>query len=142
MWLNYNIMLSYKIWFYGYQGRKVVNKKGHACQESNLGSFLAQRLNYKREGVIPLKLNTIRKFKTPKTFKMDSTIERKGKTKTQTYLNRDIKCFKCLRNRHIVSQHPNKQIMIMKVQGEIEFNSDKSEEDEMYHLRIVVKLSI
>ena len=73
---------------------------------------------------------------------MDSSTEQKGKTKTQTYLNRDIKCFKCLRNRLIASQHPNKQIMIMKVQGEIEFNSDKSEEDEMYHLRIVVMLSI
>ena len=32
--------------------------------------------------------------------------------------------------------------MIMKVQGEIEFKSDKSEEDEMHHLRIVVMLSI
>jgi len=53
--------------------------------------------------------NTIdRKFKTPKTFKMDSATKQKGKTKTQTYLNRDIKCFKCLRNRHIASQYPNK----------------------------------
>jgi hypothetical protein len=48
---------------------------------------------------MPLKLNIInRKFKTRKTFRRDSAIKQKGKTKTQTNLNRDIKCFKCLRN--------------------------------------------
>jgi hypothetical protein len=53
--------------------------------------------------------NTIdRKFKTPKTFKMDSATKQEGNTKTQTYLNHDIKCFKCLRNRHIASQYPHK----------------------------------
>ncbi|RDX88630.1 hypothetical protein CR513_29753, partial [Mucuna pruriens] len=38
--------------------------------------------------------------------------------------NRDIKCFKCLKRGHIASQCPNKRIMIMKDNGELETKDD------------------
>ncbi|KAF7800704.1 Transposon Ty3-I Gag-Pol polyprotein [Senna tora] len=44
----------------------------------------------------------------------------KGTSSTQSQRNRDIKCFRCLGSRHIASQCPNKRIMIMMENGEIE----------------------
>jgi len=37
----------------------------------------------------------------------------KGKAKTQSSRNSDIKCFKCLDSRHITSQCPNKRVMVL-----------------------------
>jgi hypothetical protein len=83
------------------------------------------------------------KVEPPKALRRDSTIKQKGKTKTQTNHNHDIKCFKCLGNGHIALQCPNKRVIVMREHGEIGSKSDKSKEDKMrYHLRIIVMLSI
>ncbi|XP_074555934.1 uncharacterized protein LOC141811777 [Curcuma longa] len=52
----------------------------------------------------------------------------KGKEPIQSSRNRDIKCFKCLGRGHIASQCPNKRIMILKENGDIETESE-SEDD-------------
>jgi hypothetical protein len=61
--------------------------------------------------------------------------EKKYKTKTQTNCNCDIKCFKCLSNKHVTSQCPNKKVMVLREHGKIEYESDKSMEDDMPPLK-------
>ena len=60
----------------------------------------------------------------------------RGKESTPTK-NRDIKCFKCLRVGHIVSQCPKKKIMILKENGEVETDSEGKIKDEMSPLEDV-----
>jgi hypothetical protein len=43
-----------------------------------------------------------------------------GKIETPNSQNRDIKCFKCQDRGHIASQCPNRQVMVMRDNGEIE----------------------
>ena len=52
-----------------------------------------------------------------------------GKFDSSTSRNRDIKCFKCQGRGHIASQCPNKRVMVINAQGEIE--SEDEEEDEV-----------
>ena len=47
----------------------------------------------------------------------------KGKSESQT-CNHDIRCFRCLGVGHIASQSPNKRMMIMQVDGEVETESE------------------
>lgn len=49
--------------------------------------------------------------------------------KTPTRSSRDIKCFKCLGRRHIVSQCPNRNVTILKDNGEIEIDDMPPLED-------------
>ncbi|KAH9686162.1 Endonuclease [Citrus sinensis] len=48
----------------------------------------------------------------------------KGKLDSQHSRNRDIKCFKCLGIGHIASQCPNKRIMILRDDGDVETESE------------------
>ena len=43
-----------------------------------------------------------------------------GKSDSSTSRNRDIKCFKCQGRGHIASQCPNKRVMVLRDDGEIE----------------------
>ena len=68
------------------------------------------------------------KTETSKSKEDDST-KHKGKFETQVNHNRDIKCFKCLGLGHIASQCPNKRVMIMKDNGELETASENDSDD-------------
>ena len=68
------------------------------------------------------------KTETSKSKEDDST-KHKGKFETQGNRNRDIKCFKCLGSGHITSQCPNKRVMIMKDNGEVETTSENDSDD-------------
>ncbi|XP_037492783.1 uncharacterized protein LOC110010386 [Jatropha curcas] len=47
---------------------------------------------------------------------------------------REIKCFKCLGKRHITSPGPNKRVMISKDDGNISFESECSDSNDVPHL--------
>ena len=54
----------------------------------------------------------------------------KGKSEKSQKRNRDIKCFKCLGRGHISSQCPNKRVMILREDGDVETEGE-SDDDEM-----------
>ena len=62
-------------------------------------------------------------------------MDSKDKSETQPTRNHDIKCFRYLKVRHIDSQCPNKRLMILKDHSEIEFESERSKDDEMPPLK-------
>ena len=47
-----------------------------------------------------------------------------GKSYSSTTQNRDIKCFKCQGRGHVMSQCPNKRVMILWDNSEIEFDDE------------------
>jgi hypothetical protein len=67
----------------------------------------------------------------PSKAKKEVPIKSKGKFDTQPLRNHDIKYFRCLEIGDIVSQYPNKKVMILKDHDDIEYESDRFEEDEM-----------
>jgi hypothetical protein len=54
----------------------------------------------------------------------DEGTSNKPKVESQPSRNRDIKCFKCLGSGHIASQCPNRQVMIMRDNGEVMTESE------------------
>lgn len=53
-------------------------------------------------------------------------IDSKGKSYTQSTVNHEVKCFKCLGVGHIASYCPNKRVMILQDYNEIETKSDNT----------------
>ena len=53
-----------------------------------------------------------------------------GKSYSSSTRNRDIKCFKCQGRGHVVSQCPNKRVIVLRDDGEIEFE-DKDDTESM-----------
>jgi len=62
--------------------------------------------------------------KPPNTQK-DAHMDWKGKSESQPTRDRDIKCFKCLGKWHIVSQCPNRRVMLTRDNGEVEYESEE-----------------
>ncbi|KAH9649363.1 Endonuclease [Citrus sinensis] len=56
--------------------------------------------------------------------KIEPFKDHKGKSDSQHSRNRDIKCFKCLGIGHIASQCPNKRVMILRDDGDVETESE------------------
>ncbi|KAL5738445.1 hypothetical protein ACOSP7_031206 [Xanthoceras sorbifolium] len=54
-----------------------------------------------------------------------------GKSDSSTSRNRDIKCFKCQGRGHIASQCPNKRVMVIRDNGEVESEDDEENTDSM-----------
>ena len=66
----------------------------------------------------------------PKQKQETSSHGNQGKSNSSTIRYRDIKCFKCQGRDHIASQCPNKRVMVLRDDGEIE-SEDEDETKSM-----------
>ena len=51
-----------------------------------------------------------------------------GNFEPQPSRNKDVKCFKCLDRGHIASQCPNKRVMILRSNGDVETESESDDD--------------
>ena len=103
-----------------------LKRKGTRSSQ-NMGFSTSWRSNFKKEGGAVSKSTT-----EPPKRRDEVSSANKGKTESQTR-NRDIKCFRCLGVGHIASQCPNKRVMIMRDNGEVE-TDDEAENETMPEL--------
>ena len=98
-------------------------KKGST--RTNLGSSSSWKSKWSKDEKVISKPK-IEPFKDHK----EGGNQSKGKSDSQHSRNRDIKCFKCLGTGHIASQCPNKRVMILRDDGDVETESE-SDDDPM-----------
>jgi ferredoxin len=101
-------------------------RKGHARPTFNSGSSSSWKLNLKREGIVWPRSFVPSRTKLPKA-KVDVPTDAKGKSETQPKRTRDVKCFRCQGHGHYASECPNKRIMMIRDNGDMEFESDTSD---------------
>ncbi|KAL3570877.1 hypothetical protein D5086_028126 [Populus alba] len=63
----------------------------------------------------------------PPKAKVDVPTDAKGKSETQPKRTRDVKCFRCQGHGHYASECPNKRIMMIRDNGDVEYESDSSD---------------
>jgi len=106
-----------------------IKRRGSTCFQTNSTSYSSiWRPNLNKEGAVQPK--PYAKAEPPKA-KKDAHTDGKGKSESQPTRDRDIKCFKCLGKGHIASQCPNRRVMLIRDNGEVEFEHDKFESEEM-----------
>jgi hypothetical protein len=108
-------------------------RKGHVRPTFNSGSS-SWKPNLKREGTVRPKSFVPSKAEPPKA-KVDVATGAKGKSETQPKCTRDVKCFRCQGHGHYASEYPNKRIMMIRDNGDIESESDKSNCEGMLPLK-------
>ncbi|KAH9744149.1 hypothetical protein KPL70_003565 [Citrus sinensis] len=92
---------------------------------TNLGSSSSWKSKWSKDEKVVLKP----KIEPIKDHKEGGN-QSKGKLDSQHSRNRDIKCFKCLGTGHIASQCPNKRVMILRDDDDVETESE-SDDDPM-----------
>ncbi|KAJ9699061.1 hypothetical protein PVL29_007911 [Vitis rotundifolia] len=88
----------------------------------NPGSSTSWRSNGRKDEGVVFESKT-----EPPKMRDEAPNINKGKNEFQTR-NRDIKCFCCLGVGHIASQCPNKRTMIIRVDGEVETESEEDDD--------------
>ena len=101
-------------------------RKGHAQPAFNSGLPSFWKPNLKREGTVRLRSFGPSRTEPPKA-KVDVPIDAKGKSETQPKHTRDVKCFRCQGHEHYASECPNKRIMMIRDNGDVESESDSSD---------------
>ena len=97
-------------------------------QSQQLGPSTPWKPNQKANTVVSLSQPT-RKGKAQYLKEKKNIIAAgKGNNDTLTSHNHDIKCFYCLSFAHITSQCPNKKVMVIKANNEVETNGEDEEE--------------
>ncbi|XP_038979001.1 LOW QUALITY PROTEIN: uncharacterized protein LOC120109324 [Phoenix dactylifera] len=102
-----------------------LKRKGSTRHERNLGSS-TWKSNWSKKDY---KVESKSKAETSKGKDAGSSLD-KGKSISQTSRNRDIKCFKCLGRGHIASQCPNKKMMLLREDGDVETASESDKDEE------------
>ena len=100
-----------------------LKRKGSTRIVQILGSLSSQKSNQSKREDQP---NFKAKAEPSKDHKAGGTLNQ-GKSYSQPSRNRDIKCFKCLGTCHIVSQCPNKRVMVFKDDGGIESEGETND---------------
>jgi len=103
-------------------------RKGHARPVFNSGSSSSWKPNLKREGIVRPRSFVPSRTKPPKA-KVDVPTDAKGKFETQP------KCFRCQGHGHYASECPNKRIMMIRDNGVMESESDRSDCEDMPPLK-------
>jgi ferredoxin len=101
-------------------------RKGHARPAFNSGSSSSWKPNIKREGTVRLRSFVPSRTELPKA-KVEVPPDAKGKSETQPKRTYDVKCFRCQGHGHYASECPNKRIMMIRDNGDMEFESDTSD---------------
>ena len=109
-------------------------KKRYIRPAFNSGSSSSWKLNLRREGIVQSRSFVPSKAEPPKA-KVDVPTSAKGKFKTQPKRTHDVKCFKCQRHGHYILECPNKRIIMIRDNGDIESESDKSDCEGMSPLK-------
>ena len=105
-------------------------RKGHVQPGFNSGSSSSWKKNLKREGTVQPRSFVPSKTERT-TAKVDVPTNAKGKSETQPKRTRDVKCFRCQAHGHYASECPNKRIMMIRDDGDMESESDKSDYEGM-----------
>jgi len=97
-------------------------RKGHARPTFNSGSSSSWKpnLTVQPRSFVPSRT------KPPKA-KVDVAIDAKGKSETQPKRTGDVKCFRCQGHGYYASECPNKRIMMIRDNGDMESESDRSD---------------
>ena len=98
---------------------------GH-CSSSVSEDNLYLDTNLKREGTVWPRSFVPSRTEPPKA-KVDVPTDVKGKSETQPKRTRDVKCFRCQGHGHYASECPNKRIMMIRDNGDMESESDRSD---------------
>jgi len=101
-------------------------RKGYVWPTFNSGSLSSWKLNLRREGVVWLS-SFIPSNVEPLKANVDVPTGAKGKSKTQPKRICDVKYFRCQGHGHYASECPNKKIMMIRDNGDIESKSDRSD---------------
>jgi ferredoxin len=101
-------------------------RKGHARPAFNSGSSSSWKPNLKREGTVRPTSFVPSRTEPPKA-KVDVPTDAKGKSETQPKRTRDVKRFRCQGHGHYASECPNKRIMMIRDNGDMESKSDRSD---------------
>jgi len=100
--------------------------KGHARPTFNMGSSSSWKSNLKREGIVRPRSFVPSKTEPPKA-KVDVPTDAKGKSETQPKHTRDVKCFRCQGHGHYATECPNKRIMMIRDNSDMESENDRSD---------------
>jgi len=100
--------------------------KGHAQPAFNSGSSSSWKPNLKREGTVRPRSFVPSRTEPPKA-KVDVPTDAKAKSETQPKHTRDVKCFRCQGHGYYASECPNKRIMMIRDNGDMESESDRSD---------------
>jgi len=101
-------------------------RKGHARPAFNSVSSSSWKLNLKREDTVRSRSFVPSRTEQPKA-KVDVATDAKGKSETQPKRTRDDKSFRCYGHGHYASECPNKRIMIIRDNDDMESESDRSD---------------
>jgi hypothetical protein len=88
-------------------------RKGHVRPTLNSGSSSSWKPNLNRKGTVRPRSFVPFRTETPKA-KVDVPTSAKGKYETQPKRTRDVKCFRCQGHGYYASECPNKRIMTIR----------------------------